>query len=114
MMLRRESNSGFSRHPRPALLQLLDGEARRERLLQLLRLLAILDHQRVKITAASHLELGVALVLLDLNRLGVLSSGRQKKVLDLLNLLRHLEILFVFLMSYFKHALVLLDLNRLG
>jgi len=72
--------------------QLLDGEAGREGLLQLLRLFPILDHQRVQITATSHLELGVALVLLDLDRLGVLSSRRQQKVLNFLNLLRHLEI----------------------
>ena len=36
--------------------QLLDGEAGREGLLQLLRLFPILDHQRVQITAASHLR----------------------------------------------------------
>ena len=44
-----------------------------------------------------YLELGVALVLLDLDGLGVLSSSRQKEVFDLLNLLRHLENLFSFL-----------------
>ena len=39
----------------------------------------------------TYLEFGVALVLLDLDRLGVLSPGRQQEVLDLLDLFRHLE-----------------------
>jgi len=82
------------------LLQLLDGESGREGLLQLLCLFAILNHQSVEVTAASHLELGVALVLLDLDGLGVLPPRRQQKVLDFLNLLRHFQILSS--IRYFK------------
>jgi len=87
-LFRRE---GFHFGEQASSLQFLDGESRGERLLELLRLFAILNDQRVEIAAASHLELGVGSVLLDLDRLGILSASRQQKVFDLLNLLRHFQ-----------------------
>ena len=39
----------------------------------------------------TYLEFGVGSVLLDLDRFGVLSTRRQQKVFDLLNLFRHLR-----------------------
>ncbi len=62
-------------------LQLLDLEAWRQRLLQLLGLLLVLDHERVEEPGAADLELGAVGVLLDLNALGILPPGFQKKVL---------------------------------
>lgn len=60
-----------------------------QRLTELLGLFTVLNDQGVEVTGAANLELGAVLVLLDLDRLGVLSAGGQKKVLDLLDFLRH-------------------------
>merc|ERR1719259_1259710 len=65
-------------------------------LLELLGLLTILNHQSVQVSAASHLELGVGPVLLDLDGLGVFPSSRQQEIFDLLNLLRHFHASFFF------------------
>ena len=65
-------------------------EAWRKGLLQLLGLFTIVDDEGVEVSAASDLELGhVVLVLLDLNRLGVLSARGQEKILDFFDFLRH-------------------------
>merc|ERR1711962_659698 len=79
--------------------QLLDGESRRKRLLQFLGLLAVLNDQSVEITTASHLELGVGPVLLDLNRLCVFPSRRQQKIFNFLNLFRHCRSLVLTVLS---------------
>lgn len=66
-------------------LELLNLEAWRQRLLQLLRLLLVLDDEGVEESGASDLELGAVCVLLDLNTLGILSSGLQEEVLKIQN-----------------------------
>ena len=53
-----------------ARLNLLDREARRQRLLQLVRLVRVHDAQRVQVLAAADLELGRARRLLDLDGCG--------------------------------------------
>merc|ERR1712133_14814 len=82
------TNSGRRPSSAPS-LQFFHRESRRERLLELLGLLTILNHQSVQVSAASHLELGVGSVLLDLDGFGVFPSSRQQEIFDLLNLLRH-------------------------
>ena len=70
-------------------LQLLHGQTWGQGLLQLLCLLFVCDDQGVQVSAASNFELHIILIFLDLDRFGVLSSGRQQKVLDFLNFARH-------------------------
>lgn len=48
----------------------------------------ILDNKSVKILGTSDLELDTVRVLLDAGRLGILSAGNFKELLDILNLLR--------------------------
>jgi hypothetical protein len=70
--------------------QLLDGKARGKRLLQLLRLLSVLNNQGVQEPTTTDLKLDIVLVLLDLDRLGIFPPRRQQKVFDLTDLFRHL------------------------
>ena len=62
-------------------LEFLDLEAWGKRLLQLLCLLLVFDDQCVQESGATHLELGVFGILLDLDTFGVLPSGFQEEVL---------------------------------
>lgn len=55
---------------------------------QLVGLLCVVNHQGVQVLGAAHLELGVTLVLLDGDVLGVLAAHRHQKVLNLVQLLR--------------------------
>lgn len=71
--------------------QVLDGQARRQRLLQLVGLFGVMDDQCVQVATASHLELDVRLRLHDLDGLGILPARRQEEVFDLVNLFRHDE-----------------------
>ena len=48
----------------------------------------VLDNKGVKIARASNLELDVISILLNASRLGVLSAGNFKELLNILNLLR--------------------------
>merc|ERR1712157_98074 len=75
-------------------LKLLDLEAWRQRLLQLVCLLLVVDHQSVEEPGAPNLELNVVGVLLDLDAAGVLPPGLQEEVLDFLNLSGHFELIF--------------------
>ena len=72
----------------PSTLDVLDRQARRQRLLQLVGLLEVLHAERVEVLAAAHLEFDNVLRLLDLDGLGVLPARRQQEVLDLADLLR--------------------------
>ena len=63
-------------------LKLLDLEAWRQRLLQLVCLLLVVDHQSVEEPGAPNLELNVVGVLLDLDAAGVLPPGLQEEVLE--------------------------------
>lgn len=74
-----------------ALLDFLDLQTRRQRLLQLLGLLLVGDDQCVQETRAADLELGVLRVLLYLDGARVLSAGLDQEVLDLFDFLRHLQ-----------------------
>ena len=47
----------------------------------------VLDNKGVKIARASNLELDVISILLNASRLGVLSAGNFKELLNILNLL---------------------------
>lgn len=72
---------------------LLDMEARRERLLELVGLLRIVNDEGVEEARAADLELGlrhlvVNNVLLDASRLGVPPAGNLKELLDVGDLLR--------------------------
>jgi len=69
--------------------QLLDGKTRGKGLLQLLRLLSVLNNQGVEEPTTTDLELDIVLVLLDLDRLGIFPPRRQQKVFDLTDLFRH-------------------------
>ena len=62
-------------------LEFLDLEAWGKRLLQLLCLLLVFDDQFVQESGATHLELVVVGILLDLDTFGVLPSGFQEEVL---------------------------------
>jgi hypothetical protein len=59
-----------------------------QRLLQLVSLVGVLHTQGVQVPAAADLELCDSACLLDLHGLGILPTGCQKEVLDLVNLLR--------------------------
>jgi hypothetical protein len=48
----------------------------------------ILNNESVEVTRASDLKLDTVRVLLDAGRLGILSAGNFKELLDILNLLR--------------------------
>jgi hypothetical protein len=61
---------------------------RRERLSKLGGLGLVLDNKSVKVARASDLELDRVGILLDASRLGILSAGNFKELLDILNLLR--------------------------
>ena len=63
-------------------LKLLDLETWRQRLLQLVCLLLVVDHQSVEEPGAPNLELNVVGVLLDLDAAGVLPPGLQEEVLE--------------------------------
>lgn len=72
---------------------LLDMEARRERLLELVGLLRVVNDEGVEEARAADLELGlrhlvVNNVLLDASRLGVPPAGDLKELLDVGDLLR--------------------------
>merc|ERR1712150_186668 len=75
-----------------ALLELLDGEPGRERLLQLVRLLTVGHHQGVEEARTTHFELDIVRVALDLHRLGVLPPSLQQ---DFHDLARHPDYLFL-------------------
>lgn len=62
-------------------LEFLDLEAGRQRLLQLVCLLLVVDDQGVEEAGASDLELDVVGVLLDLDAPGVLPARLQEEVL---------------------------------
>ena len=51
-----------------------------------------INNQGVQVLAAANLELSVLLVLLDLDRLGVLPAGLHEEFLDFVDLLRHVEL----------------------
>ena len=74
-------------------LQILDGEARRQRLFQFVCLLSIGHAERVQILATPNLEFGHRLRLLDLDGLGILPPGSQEEILDLADLLGHLVLM---------------------
>ena len=57
-------------------------------MLELVSLGLVLDNKGVKIARASNLELDVISILLNASRLGVLSAGNFKELLNILNLLR--------------------------
>ena len=59
-------------------LDVLDGEARRQRLLELVGLLQVLDAQRVQVLAAANLELDDVLRLLDLDGCGRKAKERTR------------------------------------
>ena len=72
---------------------LLDMESRRERLLELVGLLRVVNDEGVEEACAADLELGlrhpvVNTVLLDASRLGVPPAGDLKELLDVGDLLR--------------------------
>ena len=71
----------ISRQGYKGLLQFLDLETWRQRLLQLLGLFLILDYQSVKESGASNLELGAVGVLLDFDALGIFPAGLHEEVL---------------------------------
>lgn len=54
-------------------------------LLQFLGLLFVCDDQGVKVSAAPNFKLHIILIFLDLDRFGILSSGFEQEVFDLLN-----------------------------
>ena len=65
-------------------------------MLQLLGLFSVIDDEGVKVSAASDLEFGhIVLVLLYLDRLGVLSARGQEKILDFFNFLGHYSCTFL-------------------
>ena len=78
-----------SQTQRSASFQLLYCQTRGQELFQLLNFLLVCDDQGVKVPAAANLELHIILVLLDLDRFGILSPGREQEVLDFLNFPRH-------------------------
>ena len=64
-------------------------EPRGQRLLELARLLGVGDDERVEVARAADLELGdPTRGLLDADGAGVLATGREEEVLDLVDLLR--------------------------
>jgi len=64
-------------------------EPRGQRLLELARLLGVGDNERVEVARAADLELGdPTRGLLDADGTGVLATGREEEVLDLVDLLR--------------------------
>ena len=71
----------FGRQGYKGLLQFLDLETWRQRLLQLLGLFLILDYQSVKESGASNLELGAVGVLLDFDALCIFPAGLHEEVL---------------------------------
>ena len=69
-------------------LDLLDGQTRGQGLLELVRLVGVVDAQRVQVLRAPHLELGARPGLLDLDAARILTARRQEEILDLVDLLR--------------------------
>jgi len=67
-------------------LDVLHIQARRERLLQLVRLVAVCNAQSVQVLLAANLELCYVPSLLDLHRSGILPASCKKEVLDFVNL----------------------------
>lgn len=70
-------------------LNLLDSQTWRERLLELVGLVGVVDAEGVEVPGAAHLELDGVLGPLDPHRPRVLPPCRQQEVLDLVDLLRH-------------------------
>jgi len=67
-----------------------DSEGRRQRLLQLLCFVGVVDYQRVEVSAATNLELDHILGLLDhADRFGILPADDFKEAFDLVDLLGH-------------------------
>ena len=69
--------------------QFLHCQTRGQGLLQFPCRLFVSNDQGVKVSAASDFKLHIVLIFLDLDRFGIFSSGREQKVLDFLNFLRH-------------------------
>lgn len=67
----------------------MDGEAGRQRLLQLVGLVSVEDGQGVEVLGAPDFELDDILGAFDLDAPGVLAPGGEQEVLDLADLLRH-------------------------
>ena len=76
------------RRPSLTSLDLLDGQTRGQGLLELVRLVGVVDAQRVQVLRAAHLELGARPGLLDLHALRILAARREEEILDLVDLLR--------------------------
>jgi hypothetical protein len=64
-----------------ALLELLDLQTRRKRLLQLFGLLLVRDDEGIKKPRASNLELGALRILLYFDAFGILSSSLKEEIL---------------------------------
>ena len=78
---------------------LLDGGV--DGLLQLLGLLLVVQDKGVQELGAADLELGGILVLLDLDVAGVLAGGDVQELLEVLDLLGHIDF-FLFLKLHFR------------
>merc|ERR1719215_240060 len=75
--------------------ELLLRQGRRKGLLELLRLIHVLHHQRVQELAAPNLELRLRGILLDLDGTRVLAAGDLEELANLRDLLRHDEEIFL-------------------
>ena len=73
--------------PRNATLYFLAGQARGQRLRQLLRFLGVLDVEGVQVTAAADLEFSAVLPLGNLDRFGVLATRLLEEIANVGDLL---------------------------
>ena len=75
--------------PHSTALQVLNTQTGRKRLLQLIGFLRVKDTKRVQVLGASNLKLNDIPAPLDFHRPRILPPRRQKKILNLVDLLRH-------------------------
>lgn len=82
----------FTVHKDGPLLELLHSQTWGQGLLQLLGLLLVCDDEGVQVPAATHLELDIILVLLDLYGLGILPPCCKKEIFYFFDFSWHLAV----------------------